>query len=529
MVTNSIIKYYIKNDLGKKILLKGIANHRHNSLFMFGKSINNYFSFDVNIPFDFIIKSKILYFVVAFQNEDNETIYKRVKISFQRKGCILLSYIGQYIIIRNKIISLDNNYGKSRILFRVLENSGLEKLKREARFAIVNKPTIRTIFWRLFSYFIDKDNAITNIFMDRSDMADDNAEVIYDYFSKHPYDKYNEKNYFIIDRKSSDFNRLSRLNYNVVKFHSFRHYLLMMKANNLISSGADVQLNVFSSYHLSDKLFYRFCFLQHGIIQTNLSGWLEKSKKGIDLFICTAKREYNSIIDPNSGYNYSTDVVKLTGLARYDLYSSMNRKLASNQTPQRIICFAPTWRKDLTEVSEETNMPKLVHNSESIHYFRSLFALFEDTRLKDFLEVNNCKLIFHPHPTIKDYFFQKRENFNIEFFPQETSYREVFRKSDLLITDNSSIFFDFAFQGKPIIHYFFTEELNNSIEPFFNYETMGFGPVYKKQDELIDAIIHYINREFIREEKYNKNVKEFFEFFDQNNCKRITKEIRELY
>lgn len=66
-------------------------------------------------------------------------------------------------------------------------------------------------------------------------------------------------------------------------------------------------------------------FLQHGIIKDDLSGWLNKYNKNLDLFITAGKAEYNSILEGN--YFYDDNVVKLTGLARYDRLENKRKKL----------------------------------------------------------------------------------------------------------------------------------------------------------------------------------------------------------
>ena len=59
-----------------------------------------------------------------------------------------------------------------------------------------------------------------------------------------------------------------------------------------------------------------------------------------------------------------------------------------------------------------------------------------------------------------------------------------------------------------------------------NYETMGFGPICKKKDELINLLCKYMANDCKPEEKYIKRADDFFAFNDHNNCKRIYDEIK---
>ena len=49
---------------------------------------------------------------------------------------------------------------------------------------------------------------------------------------------------------------------------------------------------------------------------------------------------------------------------------------------------------------------------------------------------------------------------------------------------------------------------------------MGFGPVIKDEDELVDKLIEYMNNDCIMEDKYKKRVDEIFKYNDHNNSKR---------
>lgn len=55
--------------------------------------------------------------------------------------------------------------------------------------------------------------------------------------------------------------------------------------------------------YYKDLFKFNFVFLQHGITKDDISGWLNKYKKNIRLFITAAQPEYESII--NGHYNYS--------------------------------------------------------------------------------------------------------------------------------------------------------------------------------------------------------------------------------
>ena len=106
----------------------------------------------------------------------------------------------------------------------------------------------------------------------------------------------------------------------------------------------------------------------------------------------------------------------------------------------------------------------------------------------------------------------------------------LLKESKLLITDYSSVYFDFAYMGKPIIYYQFDyDEYRDKQMPegYFNYKKDGFGPIYDNCNELINYIKLLNVNEFELDTSYKYKMNEFFKLNDQNNCERIYKKIVE--
>ena len=52
-------------------------------------------------------------------------------------------------------------------------------------------------------------------------------------------------------------------------------------------------------------------------------------------------------------------------------------------------------------------------------------------------------------------------------------------------------------------------------------ENDGFGPVFEKEEQLVDKIIDCIKNDSKMDEKYEKRVDSFFEYKDNKNCERV--------
>ena len=109
--------------------------------------------------------------------------------------------------------------------------------------------------------------------------------------------------------------------------------------------------------------------------------------------------------------------------------------------------------------------------------------------------------------------FKKNSHFAIK---EVCNLHELILYSSLLITDYSSISFDFGYLKKPIIYTQFDYKEYRKLEypeGYFKYESDGFGPVYNNIDQTVDSIIKYIEKNCSIEEKYLNRIKSFFTFF----------------
>ena len=111
-------------------------------------------------------------------------------------------------------------------------------------------------------------------------------------------------------------------------------------------------------------------------------------------------------------------------------------------------------------------------------------------------------------------------------------YQKEFKKNALLITDYSSVAYDFAYLKKPVIYAqpdrdkFFAEQIYDV--GYWDYEQMGFGPVCYDYESTGKAITEAVMNECRLDEKYLKRIEAFYFKFDQNNCERVYHAIREI-
>ncbi len=244
-------------------------------------------------------------------------------------------------------------------------------------------------------------------------------------------------------------------------------------------------------------------FLQHGIIKDDLSKNIKKYDKNLSLIVTSAEMERDTFFEYK--YNYDENVVQALGLPRYD-----NLKNLSNN---KIILFTPSWRSYIR------NKDALI-NSE---YFKVINSFLNNEKFLEILEKYDYTLIFRPHPELWQYLKQGLFDITHERIKISTEepYQDLFNNSSLMITDYSSVFFDFAYIKKPIIYYQVNEEFYHYEKGYFDYKTMGFGEVIENEPDLVNHIEKLLQNDCKNEEKYLERIYNFFKYTDKNNCKRV--------
>jgi CDP-glycerol glycerophosphotransferase (TagB/SpsB family) len=329
--------------------------------------------------------------------------------------------------------------------------------------------------------------------------------------------------YFTISEDSQDYEKMKQMG-TVLPFRKFRYKLNVLLAKNIISSqGEDNIFNPWDkvSKYIRDMYKYHFVFLQHGIIKDDLSEWLNRFNKNLHMFVTSAKPEYQSILDGD--YFYDESVVKLTGLPRYD-------NLKQDITPEKSIIFMPTWRFALAcRLNNDTG--ERIYNplfKQSLFY-RFYDRLIHDERLNRVLKEHGYtgKFFLHTHHKAQIGDFTDGEV--IRIVRDGIDYQEEFQKNALLITDFSSVAFDFAYLKKPVIYTqfdldtFFQGQVYS--QGYFDYERDGMGPVCYDYETTLQTIIRYVENDCRLEPLYDERGNQFYQWFDADNCKRVYEEI----
>ena len=493
----------VKIEISKngKIYPTTTVYYHNNSKKFLNCSLESQFNFDCEIPLENKENSKVEIYARFIGENSDETSKWKLPIGFADYA--RLSELSNYSICGNYFLKFnDNDFYISRYnYFKMIKSEIpilLRVLKRKESY-YTSILFFRFVYLLLYPFYRKKR---IWLFMDRQENADDNAEHLYKYAVTQ---KDNIKKYFTVSDEFGDFTRLSNLP-NVLEFYSIKQRLVYLFAEKIISSHPDENiLNPFMGKNVksysglinSDKIF-----LQHGVTKDNVSSWLHKSDKNLKLITTVSDAERKSFLDP--GYNYDENIIQTLGFPRFD-------NLKTNEKTKRQILIAPSWRTDLHNMTI-----KYIMDSD---YFKTINSLINNKTLISIAEKYDYKIIFKPHPMVYGYvdLFETNEYVTID---EKTTYQELFKDSDLLITDYSSIAFDFSYMKKPIIYYQHDNDYNFK-EGYFKYKTMGFGDVITDENILIGKIEEYLKNDCKMEEIYTKRVNSFYKYNDKNNCKRV--------
>lgn len=229
----------------------------------------------------------------------------------------------------------------------------------------------------------------------------------------------------------------------------------------------------------------------------------------MDIFVVSSHFE-KSLVEKN--FDFPSQRIKITGLARYDMLKTQPCK------SQRDILFFPTWRN--------WSFPKVVVSN----YETTIKQLLNNHELLDILKRYNVRLTYFSHSSSQKIVSHIPQNQNIRAIgAEQLKLQEMIANSSLLVTDYSSVAWDFLYQKKPVIFYQFDQaEYLQYKGAYIDFDSDLFGDVCKLENDLLVKIEQSIINNFNFSDVLDNYRKRSFEYNDHNNCFRIYDSITTL-
>ena len=236
----------------------------------------------------------------------------------------------------------------------------------------------------------------------------------------------------------------------------------------------------------------------------------------------TSPKKYNKLVLAPSAklialakkYGWKEENIIKLCLPKWDKYNnSWNIK-----NEDKSIFFFFTWR----DIKQNNSLQKEEILGISKLYIYNILKLLNDTKLIYELNKNKITLFFGLHQNLillKDYLIK---HFKFVKIINNEMISTCLLKSSLIVSDFSSVIFDFIYQKKPVI--LFIPDFNDThIEELYSddyynlIKNLGNGSIYFENQfyntrDVADKIIFYINNNF----KLEKKIQTFYDSFGFN-------------
>ncbi len=488
----------------------------------FNVPVRKSYTFHFSIPSNEMSDNTKISFYLKYK--DN---YYPLKVIFKRAQSKLSSkFQSSYWRFDDKILT----YNHKKKVFNVEKSNRRRLVKRELKLLreFIKKGkkitkwrnlVFRLIYW-ISKPFFKKEIWITS---DKIFKAGDNGEYLYRYVKK--MNPKGIKIYYIISKDSYDYKRLKKEYNTILKFNSIKEKLISLHSNMILATHVDVMnccgFTRGAQQYFKDLFNPKIACIAHGLTIQKIAQYQNRVFDNTTLYFFASKYEIENVKHPIYDY-YDESMLKLTGHARYD-------GLISNDKKQ--ILITPTWRKGTT-VGSNVKGSSYIHSDtfKGSTYFNIYNKLINDEKLIKCAKENGYKIIYLLHPAMSSQLidFDKNDYVEIIAATSDMSYEKILTESSLMVTDYSGVQFDFAYMKKPIIYYHPDSLPAQYAEGGLKYETMGFGPICKENDEIVDELCKYMKNKCKMLDIYQNRVDDFFAYNDHKNCERIYNELIKL-
>ncbi len=396
----------------------------------------------------------------------------------------------------------------------------MEKLKK-ALTHIVMFP----LYW--ISYIFPKDKKLWLFGAWFGEKYSDNSKYLFEYISKeHP-----EIKAVWLTKNPETFNLVKKKGLNVCKTYSLKGIWYALRANVCVVSTSLRDINLYTTAKVKvvqlwhgiplKKIMFddKISFKHPGLVRKILFIFFPFLKKDIyysdALLIATSEEVQDKLA---SAFKVPRFNVKVTGYPRNDVFFHKeveNSKLVKRLKEEKrkgksIAVYMPTHRKE-----GKIDIGSLLLNELE----------FIDRKLEEI----NCVLLtkFHFYHSNKS---ENKDLRNIIFVNDEMINQDIYpvlKMTDILITDYSSVYFDYLLLNKPIIFAPFDieEYLKGDREFYYDYNKVTPGPKCKNWVEVLNWIYKFIENPKLYERERLKIRDIFHKYRDGESSKRVFNEI----
>lgn len=316
------------------------------------------------------------------------------------------------------------------------------------------------------------------------------------------------KCYYIIDKNSTDYERIKNEK-NVVKKYSLKYYWLLYRVNSYISTEAPAHLNILRSNNKYFRLAtceHPFVFLQHGITYLKCQGsgsTFAVGKEGEPAYMIVGSEKERDVV--NDMLNLKEEKLLKTGLP---IFSKISYCHINDETADKVVIML-TWKSYEEHILE----------FENSQYYQNVMGIYH--MLTKYIAPSN--IIIVPHPKM----LELCANTSLKDTMWTKPISEVLGIAKLLITDYSSVCYNSFYQGGGVIFYqpdleLYEKEVGKLIPSDDEYIGKRTFDLDQLEEEIKKSIKNgRIDLAEIRKPEYIERYKTINEFHDGKNIERI--------
>lgn len=326
---------------------------------------------------------------------------------------------------------------------------------------------------------------------------ENNIRFVYEYFMNYFSDKY--RLYAVFEKGTRDSKLIN--SENLLYRGSIKAYsrFLISKAIIFDTYDGDVAPGLQKRIKRVKKIF-----ITHGMEGLKNVDYMF-NKRFIEADLMFAASEYEKNIKNKYGFYPN---VKVTGYPRFDKNGNVDKE-------QRKIVILFTWRDYLTKSNLETS-----------EYYTKILNVVKNPSLSEFCVKNNITCYVKIHHRI----LKLISGLNIELpniiTNQSFDFSKILSESMVLITDYSSLAWDYIFHDKPVLFYQFDKEEYEIKQGvlYTDVKEENLGICVKNENEIVEELENMFS--LTNEPKFKiPNKLKYYNFEDNNNTNRVVEEI----
>lgn len=241
---------------------------------------------------------------------------------------------------------------------------------------------------------------------------------------------------------------------NIIYKYSVEYFYALLTAKELITSIFPLELYSLyktSGFFVNQVRNIPVYYLGHGLLA--LKRMTSDYSYGSGLFDRVSVGSTFDYKIHRENLGFGRDNVRKLGYPRWaDLLKAQDLPELNEDSTRKILYF-PTWRPWVDKLSDDEFIES--------DYFINIQKLINDKNILSTLKENNCTLLVYLHPNIRRFSKQlapKDSTYVHVIIDENVSVEELEVQCDLIISDYSSVVWDFAIQNKPVIYYQFDQE-----------------------------------------------------------------------